>query len=319
MPAADRTIGIVAAVVAGVGVPIQSKVNSQLGDRLHDGLAAAMISFGSGLVLITIIAWLMPSARRGNAAVRAALRSGEIRGWQCCGGIAGALLVAGQGLTVTTLGVAIFTVAVVGGQTFAGLAVDRAGLGPSGPQPLTGTRVAGALLTIVAVVVAVADRFGSPKALAFAALPLVAGLCIAWQQAVNGRVREIAQSATTATQINFMAGTAVLAIAFVIDFAVRGLPSGDLPSAPWYYIGGLLGACFIAIAATVVRRTGVLLLGLSMVAGQLVGALAIDLIAPGPEGYPPVTTWIGVALTLVAVAIAAVRRPAPDRELAART
>lgn len=52
------------------------------------------------------------------------------------------------------IGVTIFSVAVVGGQTLSALAVDRFGLGPVGVQTVTGLRVVAAL---VAALVAVAD------------------------------------------------------------------------------------------------------------------------------------------------------------------
>ena len=61
---------------------------------------------------------------------RAAARAGALRPWQLLGGVAGASLVASQGITVGTIGVALFVVAVVAGQTSSGLAVDHAGLGP---------------------------------------------------------------------------------------------------------------------------------------------------------------------------------------------
>jgi transporter family-2 protein len=49
------------------------------------------------------------------------------------------------------------------------------------------------------------------------------------------------------------------------------------------------------------------MLGLCIVAGQLVSALALDLLAP-TAGHPlGVTTIVGTALALVAVVIAAVR------------
>ena len=48
-----------------------------------------------------------------------------------------------------------------------------------------------------------------------------------------------------------------------------------------------------------------LLLGLGIVAGQLVAALVIDMIDPAADGPPSALTFAGVALTLVAVVIAA--------------
>jgi transporter family-2 protein len=311
-----RVVGIAAAVIGGGGVAAQSKINGALGGHLHDGFAAALISFGSGLILVALINASRAASRDGLRALSASLRNGSLRWWECLGGVCGAALVASQGLTVTALGVAIFTVAVVAGQMFASLAVDRVGVGPNGPQPLTGPRVVGAVVAVGAVIVAVADRVGSPRTLAYALLPLIAGAATAWQQAVNGRVRSASGSVPAATLVNFTMGTAALTIAYGVDVAFRGTPTGDLPTAPWYYLGGLVGAVFIAIFAAVVRHTGVLLLGLGIVAGQLVAALLIDVIDPTADGPPSALTFAGVALTLVAVGIAAAPNPLRRRDRA---
>lgn len=309
-----RTVGVGLAVLGGGGVAIQSRINGELGDRLHDGIAAATLSFGTGMVVLLLLILLLPRLRAGLGNIRGALRGGVLKPWQCLGGACGAYLVTTQGVTVTALGVAIFTVAVVAGQSAASLAVDRAGLGPAGPQPLTLPRVLGSALGIVAVLVAVSGRLGDAGTLGLAALPALAGVGVAWQQAVNGRVRDAAGSALAATVVNFSVGTAALIVVFGVDLALRGLPAGALPGNPALYLGGVLGIVFIAISAAVVRHTGVLLLGLSMVAGQLVGALALDLFAP--DGVRPgASTYAGVGLTLGAVVLAALpaRRPVPVR------
>jgi transporter family-2 protein len=85
---------------------------------------------------------------------------------------------------------------------------------------------------------------------------------------------------------------------------VRGWPDGALPAEPWLYTGGLLGVVVIATAAAVVQVTGVLLLGLSAIAGNVIGAVLLDLLAP-TVGPPAANTYAGAALTLVAVVIAA--------------
>jgi transporter family-2 protein len=283
---------------------MQSRINGDLGARLHDGIAAATISFGIGMLILLALVPGTRAGRRGLAGVRAALRARTLRPWQCLGGVCGAYLVVTQGVAVASLGVAVYTVALVAGQSGSSLAVDRAGIGPAGPEPLTVARVAGAVLAVVAVFIAVADRLGNPATLSLALLPALAGVGVAWQQATNGRVRVAAGAALPATFVNFLAGMCTLAIAFAIDVAVRGWPSGHLPTEPWLYVGGPLGIVFIALAASVVRHTGVLLLALSMIAGQLVGALAIDLIAPTGAG-PSHLTLVGVGLTLIAVIVTA--------------
>ncbi|SCE73867.1 transporter family-2 protein [Micromonospora mirobrigensis] len=309
-PSTSRRIaGVTLASVSGVAVAVQSRINGELGVRLADGFAAAVVSFGLGLLVLLVLVPATPGGRRGLAALRAALADRSLRPWQCLGGVCGAFLVATQGLTIGTLGVAVFTVAVVAGQSGSSLAVDRAGIGPSGPQPVTASRLAGAVLTVLAVLLAVGNRLGDPGTLALAALPLLAGVGIAWQQAVNGRVRAAAGSALTATLVNFVVGTVALLVTFAVDVAVRGLPTGALPSEPWLYLGGPIGIVFIALAAAIVRFTGVLLLGLATIAGQIVGAVLLDLVLPTAASHPGPATLAGAALTMVAVLIAALGPP----------
>ncbi|RUL92822.1 DMT family transporter [Verrucosispora sp. FIM060022] len=302
---AGRRVGAVAlAAVAGMAVAVQSRINGELGVRLDDGLAAATISFGVGLLLLLVLVPATRSGRQGLSALRAALSTGTIRPWQCIGGACGALLVFTQGATVGTLGVAVFTVAVVAGQSASSLVVDRAGVGPGGRQPVTGARLAGALLTVAAVLLAVGGRGLEPAALGLTLLPLVAGVAVAWQQAVNGWVRVVSGSTLTATGVNFAAGTSVLLVAFAVSVVVRGAPSGALPTEPWLYLGGLVGVMFIAIAASVVRLIGVLVLGLATIAGQVIGAVLLDVLLPTAASQPGLRTVLGALLTLVAVAVA---------------
>lgn len=304
---ARRLVGVVLATIAGVAIAVQSRVNGELGVRLADGVAAAVISFGLGLLVLLVLVPATPGGRRGLAALRAALTTGRLRPWQCLGGLCGAFLVATQGLTVGTLGVAVFTVAVVAGQSASSLLVDRAGIGPSGRQPVTGRRLFGAVLTVLAVGLAVGGRLNDPTALALAVLPLLAGIAVAWQQAVNGLVGRAAGSPLTATLVNFTVGIVALLAVFAVDIAVRGLPAGSPPAEPWLYLGGPIGITFIAIAAAVVEFTGVLLLGLATIAGQVVGAVLLDVLLPTAASRPDATTLLGAALTLAAVLIAARR------------
>lgn len=301
-----RLLGVGAAALGGAAGALQSKVNGDLAERLGSGLAATLVSFAVGLTVVGAVALASPTARRGLGRVRTALRRGRLRPWQLLGGVCSGFVVTTQGLTVGTLGVAIFTVAAVAGQSSASLLVDRAGLGPAGPQPVTAARTAGAALTVLAVVVAVAGKVGTPSALALAVLPLAAGCATALQQAVNGHVQQVSESSATATLVNFVLGTVCVVAAFAVATAIQGWPSGALPREPWLYLGGVLGACFVAISAAVVRHIGVLLLALATVAGQLIAALVIDEIAGPAAGW---NALLGVGLTLVAVLLAARTRP----------
>ncbi|GAA0237838.1 DMT family transporter [Saccharothrix mutabilis subsp. mutabilis] len=299
----QKVVGTGVAFVGGVFLAVQGRLNGELGHVFRDGFLAALVSFGGGLALLLLVVLPAESGRKGLRRLGDALRGGRIRWWQCVGGACGAFFVSAQGLTVAALGVAAFTVAVVAAQVVGSLVVDRAGLGPT-RQPLTVPRVVGAVLAVPAVAVAVADDFGSPAALWLAVLPALAGLGLGWQQAVNGLVREAAGSTRVTTLVNFATGTAVLLVVCAVDVAVRGFPTAA-PSEPWFYAGGALGVCTIGSAVLAVRYTGVLLVGLTQVAGQLVGAVAVDAVVPAAGSRLSVLTVVGTVLTLAAVAVAA--------------
>ncbi|MGV9663038.1 DMT family transporter [Nocardia niigatensis] len=293
----------------GAAVAVQARINGELGQRLGDGIAAATISFGSGLLILAVVFAASGRLRAGVGRVRAALDTGELHWWQLLGGLSGAYFVACQGLTVAIIGVTAFTVAAVAGQLVSSLVVDRLGWGPSGPTPVTAGRIGAAVLGLVAVLLAVIGRSGtgtvgghSAASVLLVILPLIAGLLVAWQQAVNGRVGAIG-SPLSATLANFATGTAALVV-IEAGVLVRRGGFGPLPSEPWLYLGGLIGISFVALAVAVVRWIGVLLLGLTSVAGQLLASVVLDVVAPTGTGLSALAV-IGCALTFVAVAVAA--------------
>jgi bacterial/archaeal transporter family-2 protein len=310
--AGRRMMGITLALLAGALVAVQSRINGELGERLHDGVLAALISFGGGLLVLLAAAVVSARLRAGVRRVAAAARRGELNWWQLCGGVSGAYLVACQGLTISSIGVAVFTVAVVAGQAASGLVVDRLGLGPAGPQPVTWLRVGAAIGAVIAVLIAVSDRLAAPAVLGLAVLPLLAGFGLSWQQAVNGRVAVAARGPLPATLVNFTAGATVLAVVTAVTTALRGLPAA-FPGQAWLYAGGLLGIPVIVLAALVVRWIGVLLLGLATVAGQIVTALALDVFSPAAGTTPSVATVAGCLLALVVVVATGLPRATPSR------
>lgn len=301
-------LGLAGACAIGVLLAVQSRTNGALGAALDDPLAAGVISFGLGTAVLLVAVLVLRPARRGVVALVRALRgSHELRPWQCLGGVCGGYLVFTQGMAAGALGVAMFTVAVVAGQVSTGLVVDRLGLGPAGSQRITPNRLVGAVLAVGAVLISVSGQLGGSQASWLVLLPALAGVGLGWQAAVNGRVKQTTGSAVTAAALNFAVGTVALGAAFALELLVRGLP-GSLPSEPWMYLGGFLGLFVIGGSVALVRHTGVLLLSLGMISGQLIGAVLLDVFVPAAGGILG-STLLGVALTLVAVGIAAL----PDR------
>lgn len=301
-----RLWGVVLAVLAGLGMSAQARINGQLGKELDDSALAAVISFGGGLLLLFCWLAVSRSMRQGTRKALGALRRGRLRPWHYLGGVAGATYVLAQALTVSLIGVALFTVGVVAGQTVSGLFVDRFGLGPAGKQAPTWPRVAGAALTVLAVGGALAGDLAGQSELSriwLLVLPCVAGAGMALQQAVNGHVNVVSGSSLTAALVNFTAGTTVLVAAWLVSLILNGPPAG-LPGNPLLYLGGAVGIVFIATASFVVSWIGVLLLGLSTVAGQLIGSVLLDLFLPAAAGRLTVPTVAGCAVALLAIGVA---------------
>jgi len=302
------TIAGVAALVVGALTALQSRLNGELSAVTGNGIEAAVVSFSSGWILLTLLLIASRPVRNGVAQVIAAVRTGALRPWQVMGGFLGAFFVCVQSVTVPIVGVAIFTVAVVAGQSANSLVVDRVGLGPAGKQAITGARVVSAVLAVLAVLVAVSGRLTEPGVASVPAIAAagIAGLAIAVQQAINGRVGAAAGNNFSAAWVNFTFGCAILGAALGVAWGLTDYDPVPLPDGPWWiYAGGAIGVLFIATAAWVVQRLGVLVFALLSITGQLAGALLLDWVAPTQGAAFHLTLVLGVLLAASAVAIGA--------------
>lgn len=289
------------AVSIGAMTAIQARVNGQLGVRLDNGILAGFVSFAVGLVLLCFPVLLTGSGRAALGRLWRGVRTRHVPWWMLVGGACGALTVSTQGLVAGILGVALFTVGVVAGQTLHSLLLDRTGIGPAGVVAITPGRILGGLFALVAVGVSLSGDVLSRAPLWMLVLPFLTGAGIAFQSAVNGRLGQRIASPLGATFMSFIGGVIVLALCAGTSILVTG-PPAPFPSAlsgdVWLYLGGLLGAVYILLGVVIVARTGVLLMGLGAVLGQLVVSVLIDVIWPPAAGPAP---WQVAVMVLAAV------------------
>lgn len=302
--------GPVASVVAGSMVSVQSRVNGALGVYLGDPYGAALVSFGSGLILCVIGVLVFPAGRRGMRALPGVLRTRTVPWWYLLAGVFGAYLVAVQTNVTVLLGVSVFILSLVVGQAIGGLLVDRVGIGPGGPKPLSPYRLVGTALIIVAVFVAMLPRIltGSGEVtpatlLGLALLPMLAGIFSTVQTAWNAAIAAAAGTPFTSTLMNFVAGTVALVITVVVTRSVRETAPWQWPTQWWLYIGGAAGIVFIAAAAVLARHIGVLQTSLGMVTGMLLAALVLDVALPTPTSLVTPVTVLGTLGTLVGLVV----------------
>jgi transporter family-2 protein len=290
---------------------VQGRINGEVGELTGNGVLGALLNFAVGLLLLVV---LVGSRKVTRDALRAlpSMVGPRLPWWTLLGGIGGAIYVIGQSTTVAVLGVALFTVATVAGSTGAGLLVDKVGLGPGGRVPVTAWRVVAALLAVVAVWVGSGGRDAEGAvSIPFLLLALLAGAAGAVQVGVNGRVSTATGQPLVATLVNFVVGIAALLLIVVVQRVLDPAGVGSLsPVAekPWLLVGGAMGVLFVAGSAWSVRALGVLLLSLIVLAGTLVGAVAVDLVAPTEGATVNAFLLAGIALTFASVGLAVVRR-----------
>ncbi len=305
------TLLFVALSVAGGALMIaQTRMNAGLAVEQDSAWYAAAWSFGSGFLVITPFALLNGRVRRGVRRFFGEVAAGRLPWWTVAGGTLGAVFVLAQGLVAPVVGIALFAVVGVAGQSIGAVTIDRLGFLGMPKRGLTWPRLAGAALVVVAVAVATWPELGGAAAVWWLLLlPFLNGVVRGVQQAINGRIREEAGSAVAATFVNFGGGAIVLVLAALVGWAVTGQGPTTV-SAPWLLLGGVLGLGIIGWQAFGVRRLGTLVLGLAMIAGQLAASVVVDLVLPLPGTELDGWQVAGAILAFVAMAVAAV--PARD-------
>jgi transporter family-2 protein len=294
-------------------IAMQTRANGELSIRLDNGLQAAFVSFSTGWVLIALIALFNPEIKNGIKNLRKAVHTKAIAPGILFAGVLGGTFTATQTQIVPFLGVALYSVASIAGQSGTSLIVDRIGLTGGGKKPISPRRIAAAVVTVLAVLISVLDRIEAKNlsiiAVGFA---VFAGAVVGVQRALNGLINEHSHQSFTTSLLNFTTGTGALGIVLLIAIAIGKVELSPLPSGPWWiYSGGTIGVIYIAFTARIVQHLGVLTFTLFSTGGTLFGALVIDLYSP-TEGVS-VSAYLvsGIVMTFLGVLVGGVNSSKP--------
>jgi transporter family-2 protein len=305
------------AALSGILIALQARANGELSHQLDNGLEAALVSFGSGLIIIVFISLFNPSIKEGIRNLRSAVKEKKIARWKLFAGMLGGTWVAVQTHIVPLIGVAIFSVASIAGQATASLIVDRIGLTGGGKKLLSKRRVAAAVITVLAVVLSVFDRLDASNLSKIAVfLGVITGALGGVQRAMNGEINEYSHQSFATTLLNFIMGTTFLMVLLIVMILAKNTQLVPLPSGPWWiYTGGAIGVMYIAFSSTIVQHLGVLNFTLFSVGGQLLGSLAIDIIYPTDGVHVSIYLVSGIVMTYLGVIVGGVsssrvRKPA---------
>lgn len=299
---------IVITFIASIIITAQSSINSELNIYTENPLITALINFTTGLIVLALMMIFSRAIRKGFTSIPRLVREGKLKRWQLIGGLSGAFFVASQSSLVQVVGVAIFTVAAVAGQTSAALLVDKSGIGPAGKQPVTLMRVGAAILGIVGVLVSVLGQ-DSTGQFAFGAvlISFAAGALVSTQPALNGQIANQTGQPVAATLVNFIVGFLTLVVVYGIKQQIS--PQGfNVPPMPWenpiIWLGGPFGVLFVLTAAFMAKTLGVFLFTLTSVVGQLSGAILMDVLFPTATTNITWQLLLGISITGAAVVLA---------------
>jgi len=299
---------IVITFIASIIITAQSSINSELNTYTENPLITALINFTTGLIVLSVMMIFSRPIRQGFISIPRLVREGRLKRWQLFGGLSGAFFVASQSSLVQVIGVAIFTVAAVAGQTSAALLVDKAGIGPAGKQPVTLMRIGAAILGIVGVLVSVLGQ-DSTGQFAFGAvlISFAAGALVSTQPALNGQIANHTGQPAAATMVNFIVGFITLVVVYAIAQQVNP-QSFNVPPMPWenpvIWLGGPFGVLFVLTASFMAKTLGVFLFTLTSVVGQLSGAILMDVLFPTASTNITWQLLLGISITGAAVVLA---------------
>ena len=293
------------AATSGIMISLQSRANGELSHRLGNSVEAALISFSSGLLIISLVAIFHKGIQQGAKRLIASIKRRDFPRWRLFAGMLGGTFVAIQTHVVPLIGVALYTVASLAGQTAMSLVVDRIGLTGGGKKLITPRRVAAATITVIAVLISAWDRLSVPH-FSILALTLsgLAGAFVGVQRALNGQINEHSNQSFTTSWLNFIMGSVFLTIFLTLNILIGNQHLVALPHSPWWmYTGGVIGVIYIAFSATIVQHLGVLTFTLFSTGGTLIGALLIDVISPSQGSDVSWYLIIGIVMTYVGVLI----------------
>ena len=145
------------------------------------------------------------------------------------------------------------------------------------------------------------------QVLFFILLALLAGIVIPTQAGINAQLSLWTKSPVLASTISFAVGTLVL----VVYSGIMRIPLPSLATAgahPWWvWIGGALGAYFVAATIFLAPKLGATTMVAVLLAGQMIASLALDHF--GILGYPVHPASIGriVGIAMIAGGVILVR------------
>lgn len=304
-------LSIIIGILAGLGLPMQTSINTRLKKRLGTPFRVSFISF---LVATIFLIVLLPIT--GQDIVIPLREISKEPFWIWCGGICGVIFLTGNILLFQKVGGVQTVILPVMGQILMGLLVDNFGWFYSNKSPLTFIRLVGAVLVVVGVaIVSTSKQLETVKVIEkenkleltfWRIFGVLIGMLSASTTAINGYLGKIVESPVKASVVSFVVGVIFLFIICLIMHIKNGSPENIvLENKPWWmWIGGFFGAIFILANAYLARTIGTGMAVIVVLIGSTSGGLLIDQFGlfESPKKSITLRKIIGILIMIVGAA-----------------
>ena len=273
---------ILIGLIIGIGLPIQTSINSRLKVSVGSPFVASLISFSLGTVFLGLITTVFD----GSLFFPMKLLTQEPI-WLWLGGLLGVIYLTSNILLFPKLGSVQTVIMPILGQILMGLIIDNFGLFDSLVKPLNWSRIVGAILVIIGVIGAVSinqivtyrhEKFLPSKTTSnlwpYRLIGVLVGMFSATQIAINGHLGIVLNSAVKAAFISFLVGTISLIIIVAISHPKITFQKNK--ASWWTWLGGFIGALFVLGNVYLVPKIGTGLAVVIVLVGLITGSLLID-------------------------------------------
>jgi len=278
----SSTVVALLVVLVGFQFAAQAPINGGLG-RTVGPLAAALVSFAVGTVALVLIC-LVLGEMSGLG------RIGDAPHWQLAGGLIGASYVALAAMSIARIGAGVIAAVTVTGQLACSVVVDHFGWFGIEVHDVTGPRVVGIALLLAGALAMLYSREeasgsgsglkgmfsgeGNRERLLICAAVFVASLGVGIQHPLNSELA-VTIGDFPAGLVNFVVGTAVLALAVLLSGKAGGLRRVREAQGR-YFLGGLIGVVVVVASLSAVTEIGAAGLTSALITGQMIGSLVLD-------------------------------------------
>lgn len=306
-------IPIIIGLAIGVGVPLQTSINSRLREAVGSPFLSSFLSFLMGTLFLAVIT-LASGATLG---IHPSFIANE-PWWLWLGGLFGVVYLTSNILLFPKIGSVQTVIFPVLGQIIMGLMIDNFGWFHANVQALTLTRGLGALLVVGGVLITVAlpgfvarrtNSFGgathgqqNEKVLWLWRLwGVFAGMLSASQTAINGHLGVLLGSAIKSAFVNFSMGTLILAVIVLVLHPHLTYAATKPVHRWWMWLGGFIGALYVLGNAYLAPTIGTGLAVVIVLVGLMTGSLLVDEFGWLGSRRNPVG-WVQVAGLVVMIA-----------------